>query len=177
MVAVFGNSSTQPGSPDYEDGVRLGRLLALAGFGVATGGYAGLMEAVSRGAAEAEGTAIGVTAPAVFPKRAGGNAYLTSEIEAATLLQRIERMVEGTVASIALPGSIGTATELLIAWNLAFVAPFSDAGPKPVLAVGERWARIVEMLARDLATDPDFVTCVPTVGHAVDVLVAHREST
>ena len=50
VVAVFGASVSLPGDQLYEQGVRCGRLLAEAGFGVATGGYAGVMEAVSLGA-------------------------------------------------------------------------------------------------------------------------------
>lgn len=174
MVAVFGDSRTEPGSADYRAGVRLGRLLAEAGFGVCTGGYAGLMEAVSRGAGEAGGAVIGVTVPAVFPERSGGNVYLTDEIRATTLLERIERMLDGTVAAVALPGSIGTVTELLIAWNLAYVARFSGAEEKSVLAVGERWQRVVERLADELSTDAGLVTCVPTVDAAVDAVVTRR---
>lgn len=176
MVAVFGNSSTEPGSADYRAGLRLGRLLAEASFGVSTGGYAGLMEAVSRGAAEAGGTVVGVTVPHVFPERAGGNAYLTREIRATTLLDRIERMLDGTVATVALPGSIGTVTELLIAWNLAYVARFSGADPKPVVAVGEGWQRIVPRLADELSTDAELVSCVSTVDAAAAALVTHRAS-
>jgi uncharacterized protein (TIGR00725 family) len=171
-VAVFGSSGAQPGSADYTAGVRCGDLLVEAGFAVATGGYAGLMEAVSRGAAAAGGTVIGVTAPNVFPDRPGGNTHLTEESEASTLLQRIEEMVDRSVGSIALPGSLGTATELLVAWNLAFVARFTNDVPKPVITVGERWARIVPLLTEDLATDGGLVTIVLTVDEAVAALNA-----
>ena len=166
-VAVFGASSPLPGDPLYEEGVRCGRLLAEAGFAVATGGYAGLMEAVSLGARQADGRVIGVTVPEVFPDRPGGNAHLTDETRAASLLERIHEMVEVSVASIALPGSLGTATELLVAWNLAFVARFTDATPKPVIAVGDQWRRLVPLLTRELETDGSLVTLVDTVEDAV----------
>ncbi|HEX5630970.1 MAG TPA: DNA-binding protein, partial [Acidimicrobiia bacterium] len=73
IVAVFGSARSIEGDGDYEAGVRCGELLAAAGFAVSTGGYAGLMEAVSRGARSRGGTVIGVTAPAVFPDRPGAN--------------------------------------------------------------------------------------------------------
>jgi predicted Rossmann-fold nucleotide-binding protein len=44
-----------PGSADYEAARDLGRRLAEVGFAVQTGGYAGIMEAASRGANEAGG--------------------------------------------------------------------------------------------------------------------------
>ena len=40
---------------------RLGRLLAVAGYAVCTGGYLGAMAAASQGAREGGGPAIGVT--------------------------------------------------------------------------------------------------------------------
>ena len=170
VVAVFGASAPRPGEPDYEDGVRCGRLLAEAGFAVATGGYAGLMEAVSLGAREAGGRAIGVTVPDVFPDRPGGNEHLTEETRAASLLERIHEMVEVSVASIALPGSLGTATELIVAWNLAFVARFAGTEPKPVIAVGDQWRRIVPLLTTELETDGSLVTLVTTVDEAVQAI-------
>jgi uncharacterized protein (TIGR00725 family) len=61
VVAVFGGHAPAPGSADYEMARELGRRLAEAGFIVMSGGYGGTMEAVSRGAREAGGLAIGVT--------------------------------------------------------------------------------------------------------------------
>ena len=170
-VAVFGASSTVPGDPVYDDGIRCGRLLAEAGFAVATGGYAGLMEAVSYGARTAGGHVIGVTVPGVFPDRPGANVHVTEETRAASLLERIHEMVDLSAASVALPGSLGTATELLVAWNLAYVARFTDGAPKPVIAVGPQWRRLIPLLADDLATDGSLVTVVDTVEAAVAAVI------
>ena len=172
VVAVFGASAPLPGEPVYEEGVRCGRLLAEAGYAVATGGYAGLMEAVSLGAREAGGRVIGVTVPDVFPDRPGGNAHLTEETRTASLLERIHEMVDLSVASIALPGSLGTATELLVAWNLAYVARFTGARPKPVVAVGEQWRRLVPLLTDELRTDGSLVILADTVDDAVQAVIA-----
>lgn len=167
VVAVFGASSPRPGNASYDVGVRCGRLLAEAGYAVATGGYAGLMEAVSLGARQDGGRVIGVTVPDVFPDHPGGNEHLTEEMRAATLLERIHEMVDLSVASIALPGSLGTATELLVAWNLAYVARFANAVPKPVIAVGDQWQHLVPLLTEELETDGSLVTLVDTVDEAV----------
>ncbi len=172
VVAVFGASSPVPGDPVYDEGVRCGRLLAEAGFAVATGGYAGLMEAVSLGAAEAGGRVIGVTVPDVFPDRPGGNAHLTEETRTASLLERIHEMVDLSVASIALPGSLGTATELLVAWNLAYVVRFTGEIPKPVIAVGKQWRHLVPLLTEELRTDGSLVSVVDTVDEAVQIVSA-----
>ena len=169
-VAVFGSSASRPGEPEYEAGVRCGQLLAEAGFAVSTGGYGGLMEAVSRGARSSGATVIGVTAPRVFPGRSGANAHVTEEVPTADLVERIGVLVGRSDASIALWGSIGTAAELLIAWNLAYVARFSGDERKPVIAVGDGWSRIVPMLEESLATDTGIVTVVDDVDAAVGIL-------
>jgi hypothetical protein len=168
LVAVVGASQTQPGEPDYQDGIRLGRLLAQAGWAVATGGYGGLMEAVSTGAAVLGGRVIGVTAPAVFTGRPGANQHVTDEWPAATITERIHELLTAADAVIALPGSLGTLTELVVAWNVAFVAPFSGGHPKPIVAVGPTWGELVPMLARRLATNGDLIQCVDTVEEAAE---------
>lgn len=171
-VAVFGASIAEPGDALYAEGVRCGKLLAEAGFAVATGGYGGVMEAVSLGAREAGGEVIGVTVPSVFPNRDGGNKHLTKETRTRSLLERIHELAHTTVAAIVLRGSLGTATELLAAWNLAYVARFGEGAPKPIIAVGEPWATLVPILTDTLGTDGSLVTLVPTVDAAVDGVTA-----
>lgn len=172
LVAVFGSSAVHPGDPLWDEGARLGRLLVEAGAEVATGGYAGLMEAVSAGAAEAGGRPVGITAPSVFPGRAGANGYVAEEIAAATLPQRIAHIVEMTDAAVALPGSLGTLAELVVAWNAAFVAPFREARPKPVVAVGPTWTRLIEQMVVSIGADDRFVVCVDHVDAVVPLLAA-----
>ena len=173
IVAVYGSSRARPGDGVYEMGVELGRLLAEAGFGVTNGGYSGLMEAVSKGAAAAGGRAIGVTAPVLFPNRPGGNRFLTEEIEATGLLDRIGIMSELAAAFVVMPGSIGTLTELAIAWNDAYLAAGRGAPPSPILAFRGAWSEIVDRLTVELRTAPGLVTMVDDPAEAVAIL-RHR---
>jgi len=166
-IAVFGSSAGRPGEAAYEAARECGRLLAEAGYAVATGGYGGAMEGCSRGAAEAGGRVVGVTAPAAFPGRPGANRWVQVEIPAPTLTERIHLMLNGSAACIALDGSIGTLTELLMAWNLAFVAGLSGAPARPVVAVGPTWAAVVAYLTAAIGSDPAAVTLVPDVVAAV----------
>ena len=172
IVAVIGASQAQPGDRDYQDAVRLGRKLADAGYTVATGGYGGLMEAVSAGAAAGGGQVIGITAPAVFPSRSGANRYVTEERKAVTLIERIRDLLGSANAVVALPGSLGTFTELMMAWNLAHVAPFSGGRPDPIVAVGADWQELVSLLTSRLSTDGDLVTCVTTVDEAAALVMS-----
>lgn len=167
VIAVFGASGPQPGDAEYQAGVECGRLLAEAGFAVATGGYGGIMEATCRGAADAGGRTIGVTAPTVFPGRTGANRWVQQEIAADDLIHRIGILASIADGYIAMPGSIGTLAELVIAWNLAFVAPMSGKTCGPIVTVGETWGRLVPQLTEELHTNGDVIENVATPADAV----------
>jgi uncharacterized protein (TIGR00730 family) len=170
LIAVFGSARSQPGDGHWEEAATCGRLLAEAGLGVVTGGYGGSMEAASQGAAEAGGRVVAVTAGAVFGDRARANRFVAEERTADTITERIHKLVSGTAASITLPGSIGTFTEMISAWNAAYATRFSDAAAKPVVAVGAEWRKLLELLAPRFDAS-GLVTVVDSVGAAVDVVV------
>lgn len=171
-IAVFGASGSRPGDGHYEAGVLCGRLLAEAGYGVATGGYGGTMEAVSLGANQAGGHVIGITAPSVFPGREGVNQHVHEERETASIVNRIGELVDTTAGAMVLWGSIGTAAEMILAWNDAYVAPLADRSSKPIIAVGEPWTDLIPHLEMTLRTDPGFVTVAPDVSTGVGALLA-----
>ncbi len=172
-IAIFGSSRATSDQPVYRDAVKLGRTLAEAGFIIANGGYGGLMEATSHGASEVGGTVIGVTAPDVFPDRAGVNGSVTSEVALASLPTRIAHLVDVADATIALPGSLGTTAEFIVAWNACFVAPMSGRTPKLNIAVGLRWRRLVDHLSEELGADAALVTCVDSMAEAAETAVDH----
>ncbi len=153
IVAVFGSSRSEPGSAAWAQAESWGRAVAAAGFAVATGGYGGSMEAVSRGAKAAGGLVLGVTAPDLFKSRSGANAHVDLELPAPTLTGRIERMLEFSRAVLALPGGLGTLTEIMVSWNLAYIQRLQGGTPLP-LAVDEAWMELLrphlEMGAREL---------------------------
>ncbi|MFQ5877752.1 MAG: LOG family protein [Acidobacteriota bacterium] len=143
-IAVFGGSEPPPGSPEYRRALDIGRLLAGAGFTVINGGYGGVMEASARGAREAGGTSIGVTARA-FPRRGAANPYIDREIRADDLFDRTRRLVETASAFIVLPGRSGTLSELAFLWALLRAGLL---GPKPIVLVGTVWRDLLHQLAR-----------------------------
>jgi uncharacterized protein (TIGR00725 family) len=169
-IAVFGASRTQPDDDYYEEARLCGRLLAESGYRVATGGYAGTMEAVSMGAREADGDVLGITAPQVFRDRTEANAFVTHERQEPTLTSRIGALVEQTDGAIALWGSLGTAAELVVAWNVAYVSQFSSITRKPLIAVGEPWASLIPHLEETLVTLSGLVTIADDVREAVRML-------
>lgn len=137
IITVFGSSAPAPGSPAYAQARRLGRLLAKAGFAVATGGYVGTMTAVSHGASEAGGHVIGVTSDQIEQFRPGGpNKYVKEEIRYPTLRQRLMHLIDENEGMIALPGGIGTLSEWTLAWSFLQTGEIS---PRPLVLIGEAW--------------------------------------
>jgi len=165
-VTVFGSSRPAPGSEPYETARRLGAALARAGFTVASGGYGGVMEGVSRGAREAGGHVIGVTA-AVF--RSQANAWVEEEIRVATWQERLLKLVELGDGYVVLPGGTGTLVELAVVWewiNKGFLAA------RPVVVLGEFWRPVMEAIpAAELRANP--LLRVATVEEAVELLERH----
>ncbi len=150
FVSVFGGSQPVEGDPAYAQAYALGRGLALQGHTVLTGGYIGTMEAVSRGAAEAGGHVIGVTCAEIERWRpVGPNRWVKEEWRCETLLERLQRMILGSQASIALPGGPGTLTEIALTWNLMIIAVIP---PRPLILIGTEWRRMLEQMFNDLGT-------------------------
>jgi uncharacterized protein (TIGR00730 family) len=167
-VTVFGSARVSQDSQEYADGRRLGQLLAGRGDVVVSGGYSGIMEAVSRGAHEIGGQVVGVTV-APWVGRIAPNRFLSEEVSARTLFERLEALIESE-ALIALPGGAGTLGEVALAWNLRQM----DLMPlKPVILVGPAWQEMIEAWRRYLIVDEadiELLTLVGTVEQAVTSL-------
>lgn len=170
-VAVFGSSQTKPGTLEWEVAESTGARLADAGLAVVTGGYGGTMEAASKGAAEAGGHTIGVIAPELFPGRSGANRYVGELIEADTITSRIGAIVAAADGAIALPGSIGTAAELLIAWNINHIVRRNGGRPYPTVAVGAEWRQVAEALTTQVGANSGDVHLEEDAGRAADWII------
>jgi hypothetical protein len=170
-VAVFGSSQSEPGSLEWDDAHRAGARLAEAGYAVITGGYGGTMEAVSGGAAGAGGHVIGVTAPILFPHRSEANPFVDELIEASSLANRIDIMMQRSRATLALPGSIGTAAELLISWNTNHILRRTGAESRVSVAVGSGWKALARALVDMNGALEEDVVWVDTVEEGVDSIL------
>ncbi len=138
-IAVFGSSRRDEDSEHYREAYELGRVLARAGYAVLSGGYFGSMGAVSRGASEAGGRVIGVTCAVFDPLPP--NAWLTEEIKAPTMLDRLAIMLDRSDGFVAVRGGIGTLSEVTLAWSL--LQTRSQTG-KPLVLLGADWQAIVD---------------------------------
>jgi uncharacterized protein (TIGR00725 family) len=154
---------------------RVGARCADAGLAVITGGYGGTMEAVSKGASSAGGTVIGVTVPTLFKRRSAANRYVTREIQTPTLLDRIGTLIDEANGVIALPGSIGTAAELVVSWNLNHVARRNGGTRVPTVAVGDEWRDLSSFLVERTGAFPEDIHLVDTGDAAVDWILSQPE--
>jgi hypothetical protein len=153
VAVVFGSNSPQEGDRDYAAARQLGYALAQAGYVVATGGYFGTMEAASRGAKEAGGHVVGVTTSLFDAARLHPNAYLDEEIKFPTLFQRLHHLVTLADVWVALPGGIGTLSEVALTWSLMQVG---EMPRQPFVLVGEQWRRTIGEFSNDYYVRPQY---------------------
>ena len=138
IITVFGGSRPRPGESDYLEAQQLGAELAKRGFQVCSGGYAGVMEAVSRGAKEAGGRTIAVTST-FFGTRA--NQWVDEEHAASTWQERLFELIRLGQGYLACKGGTGTLVELAVVWEMLNKGVMAG---KPFVALGEFWAPIIE---------------------------------
>lgn len=145
IIAVIGGRHPILGDPEYAEAVRLGSLLAAANYAVMSGGYSGVMEAVSRGAKEAGGTAIGVTMD-IFGNLPP-NPFLTQEIRSRNFFERLEIITSRASGFIAMRGGMGTLTEVSLVWNMLQTKTMEC---KPMILVGKFWKPLLNSVAAHL---------------------------
>ena len=146
-VSVFGGSEPKEGDEAYGEAQALGRLLAERGHTVLTGGYIGVMEAVSRGAHEAGGHVIGVTCAEIERWRPrAANQWVVEEIKRETLIERLHSLIHESDAAMALPGGVGTLTEISLMWNLMHVESLHR---RPLILVGRGWQSTFDQFFRE----------------------------
>jgi hypothetical protein len=172
-VTVFGGSAPRPGDPPYEEALELGSLLGAQSWTVITGGYVGTMEAVSRAAAERGAHVIGVTCAEIENWReVKPNPWVHEEQRYPTLRTRLMALIDGCDAAVALPGGVGTLTEVSTMWNHLLTEAIH---PRPLLLVGARWQVVIRTFLKSMHSYvPDsqrkWAICVPDVRVAVDLL-------
>lgn len=138
VITVFGSSRPREGDADYAEARALGAALATRGFAVCSGGYGGVMEAVSRGAKEAGGHVIGVTAE-FFAARA--NRWVDEEVRVETWQERLFELIEVGDGFVACKGGTGTLVELAVVWEMLNKRVMVH---KPFVVLGDFWQPIIE---------------------------------
>jgi uncharacterized protein (TIGR00725 family) len=139
IITVFGSSHPREGHADYESARALGLRLAEFGFAVCTGGYGGVMEAVSRGAKEGGGHVLAVTAKSLLAR---ANRWVDEEIRVATWQQRLFELIYRGHGYVACKGGTGTLAELAVVWEMLNKGVIRR--PKPFVALGSFWSPVID---------------------------------
>lgn len=145
-AALFGGSGNNTKSKEYLETVEIGSFLAKQGYIIKNGGYGGMMEAVSKGATELGGKAIGVTCKQVGSLE--GNTYLSETIVTDKLYDRLKILIEDTSVFIVQRGGIGTLSEVFLALDIIRKEP-KEQQPK-MYFIGAIWVDLITCLKTNL---------------------------
>jgi len=138
IVTVFGSSRPAEGDADYQEALQMGKELGVRGFAVCSGGYGGVMEAVSRGAKEAGGKTYGVTAE-FFGREA--NKWVDIEVRMKTWEERLFELIRLGHGFVACKGGTGTLVELAVVWEMLNKSVMEE---RPFAVLGDFWQPILD---------------------------------
>ena len=146
LVPIFGSARLKPDSPAYQDCVRLGELLADAGYGVLSGGGPGIMEAANKGAWQRKGVSVGLNIK--LPMEQHENLYQTESLEFRYFFIRKVCFMKYSVAVVAYPGGFGTLDEISEALTLVQT---NKVNRVPVVFVGKAfWSPLIDWFKNTL---------------------------
>lgn len=172
IVTVFGSSKSRESDRAYAEARLLGAELAARGFSVCTGGYGGIMEAVSRGAKEAGGHTLGVTAE-FFQSRA--NRWIDQEIRVPTWEDRLFELIRRGDAYVACEGGTGTLAELAVVWEMfnKRMLPI-----RPFVALGNFWTPVIECVRsiEFAGADANSEPCNESTNPLIEIISTAREA-
>ena len=168
-VSIFGSGRVADSDPLFEQAQELARRLAEAGCEIVTGGGAGLMQAVDRGASHG-----GLSKPAGggLPVRLvsddGKTPFVEQVYRHRTFFSRLHQFVRLSSAFIVFPGGIGSTLEAMMVWQLLQV---KHLPPTPFLLYGAHWQGLYHWIAEDAVrcgyVEPEDVR-LPTLVDTVD---------
>jgi uncharacterized protein (TIGR00725 family) len=167
-VAVLGSARIESPDPRWDQARALGGLLAKGGFTVVTGGYGGLMSAVSQGVSEGGGRVVGLPMrhwDKLEPNR--WNAELRWSEGYGARLDHILRCC----AVVALPGGIGTLSEVSVVW----AAAQTEATLLSIVLLGEGWPALIKAIGENLVVGPQDLSLLRMVTSPEEVMRALTE--
>jgi len=178
IVTVFGSSRPRAGDAHYAQALALGAELAAKGLVVCSGGYGGVMEAVSRGAKEAGGRTLAITAQFFRP---GPNRWVDEEVRVKTWQDRLFELIKRGSGYVACPGGTGTLVELAVVWEMLNKGAMRK---KPLVVLGDFWQPVIERVrevelghsSRWGEQDEPLIRAAATPADAAAMLAAHFEA-
>lgn len=155
QISYFGFADASPGDPLFQEAFECSKFLTSKGFVAINGGGPGVMRAVSEGAKDAKGTAVGVT---FYPKDVANfegrdkNNPFDIEIKCKNYLERTLKLLEMGDAYVIFKGGTGTVSEFGMAWGLARLY---FGHHKPLILYGSFWNNIIKAFTENMRTRPE----------------------
>lgn len=147
-IGVMGSARLNEDDERWKQAHELGELLARKGFVIVTGGYGGLMAAVSRGAHKMGGRVIGLPMQhwtGIKPNQWNADLYWSSDYGT-----RINYLLRCD-AVIALPGGVGTLSEMAMVW----AASQTEGRVVPLVLLGDCWPPVIQAIREHLIVDAE----------------------
>lgn len=173
LVTVFGSARTRDDDRYYLEAEEFGRLLARNLYGVITGGGGGIMEAVNKGAFEANGISIGLNIE--LPMEQKPNPYQTESIAFRYFFIRKVSFLKYSTALVVFPGGFGTLDEFFEALTLIQTQKIN---PIPTILIGrDFWGGMVDWIKDRMVKekyinpdDLDYFQVFDTAAEAMDFI-------
>jgi uncharacterized protein (TIGR00730 family) len=141
-VSIFGSARLPPENEYYELADKIAYDLALAGYGIITGGGPGIMAAANKGAAVAEGLSIGLNINLPFEQ--DPNPFANVPLNFKYFFVRKVMFIKYSMAFIGMPGGFGTLDELFESLTLIQTRRVKAF---PVILVGsDFWGGMVDWI-------------------------------
>lgn len=176
-VSIFGSAGMTAADRYYQQAEQLAGRLAEENFAVISGGYSGIMEAASRGAAMTNEASIGLNIEPPAPDIA--HTYQNLAIDFRYFFVRKIMFVKYSMAYICMPGGYDTLDELFEALTLV---QSGKIYPIPIILFGrEYWSGLVEWLRHSLPQsksmgndDLNLLTVTDDIEEVVRLICEHR---
>lgn len=145
-ATFFGSARLEPGTPYYEKAVKLGGMLADAGYSIVTGGGPGIMEAGNKGAFDASGQSLGLSIE--LPTEQNVNPYVTEHIPFFYFFTRKVILTFSAEAYLYFPGGFGTLDEF---FEILTLVQTNKIKRVPIILVGsDFWNPLDEFIKEHL---------------------------
>jgi uncharacterized protein (TIGR00730 family) len=147
-VSIFGSARTQPDNEYYQLSKEIASAIAVAGYGIITGGGPGIMEAANKGAQDVNGASVGLNIALPFEQNA--NPYIDHDknLSFEYFFIRKVMFVKYAQAVVVLPGGFGTLDELFESITLIQTKKINRV---PIILVGTKfWSGLLDWFQSSL---------------------------
>ena len=141
IISIYGSSSSTTSSSLYKNTVLLGEKLTELKAVIASGGYTGIMDAISKGVSNKDGIAIGITTDEITKVQPSD--FLKQEFREESLMTRLDLLQGIADYHVFLEGSTGTLTELSLLWDKMKLGLLPL---RPIFLFDTTWHQVFELL-------------------------------